>query len=159
MKVLLVSYYYPPMGGAGVQRMLKFSKYLPEFGIEPYVVAAHDPDYPQDESLLAEVPRGVKVLRIAHRGLLQRALAWRRRRSGSAPHITPAAAPAGSAAANAGAGTGAVELKARLRDAALALHANLSFPDDRGGWARAAAGISSSATVAATKARLSVCQR
>ncbi len=124
MKVLLVSYYYPPMGGAGVQRMLKFSKYLPEFGIEPHIVAAHDPDYPHDETLLAEVPAGATVLRIEHSGLLQRALAWRQRRSSAAPRAEPLAATGGT--------------KARLRDAALALHANLSFPDDRGGWARTA---------------------
>lgn len=124
MKVLLVSYFYPPMGGAGVQRVLKFSKYLPAFGIEPHVVAAYDPDYPQDETLLAEVPHGLNVLRVEHRTGLQRVLAWRRRQGGR----SSAAAPALAAGA----------LTARVRDAVLAARANLSFPDDRGGWARAA---------------------
>ena len=35
MNILLVSYYFPPMGGAGVQRALKFSKYLGDFGVRP----------------------------------------------------------------------------------------------------------------------------
>ena len=40
MNILLVSYYFPPMGGAGVQRALKFSKYLGEFGVRATVLAA-----------------------------------------------------------------------------------------------------------------------
>lgn len=43
-KVLIITYYWPPSGGAGVQRWLKFSKYLPEFGWEPYILTV-DPDY------------------------------------------------------------------------------------------------------------------
>ena len=57
-KVLIITYYWPPSGGAGVQRWLKFAKYLPEFGWEPIILTV-DPkyaSYPQrDESLLAEV--------------------------------------------------------------------------------------------------------
>jgi Glycosyltransferase len=57
-KVLIITYYWPPSGGAGVQRWLKFAKYLPEFGWEPVVLTV-DPEYasyPQrDESLLKEV--------------------------------------------------------------------------------------------------------
>lgn len=57
-KVLIITYYWPPSGGAGVQRWLKFSKYLPDFGWQPVVLTV-DPrfaSYPQrDESLLAEV--------------------------------------------------------------------------------------------------------
>ena len=45
MKVLLVSYHYPPMGGAGVQRALKFSKYLGDFDVQCTVLAAHDLGY------------------------------------------------------------------------------------------------------------------
>lgn len=128
MKLLLVSYYYPPMGGAGVQRALKFSKYLREFGVEPFLVAAHDPDYPHDDSLLADVPPGLTVLRVEHRGLLQRALAWRARRSPAA--AAPAAAPAAAASPS--------PARAWLRDTVLSLHANLSFPDDKAGWAKKA---------------------
>ncbi|MFQ3174086.1 MAG: hypothetical protein ACI8W0_001195, partial [Flavobacterium sp.] len=34
-KVLIITYYWPPAGGPGVQRWLKFVKYLPDFGIQP----------------------------------------------------------------------------------------------------------------------------
>ncbi len=43
-KVLIITYYWPPSGGSGVQRWLKFSKYLPEFGIEPIILTV-DPEY------------------------------------------------------------------------------------------------------------------
>jgi len=51
-KVLFISYYWPPAGGAPVQRILKFYQYLPEFGWEPYVLTTQDGDFPfVDESL------------------------------------------------------------------------------------------------------------
>jgi hypothetical protein len=63
-KVLIVSYYFPPAGGAGVQRTLKFVKYLPEFGWEPVILTARNADYPAyDESLQSEIPQGIKVYR------------------------------------------------------------------------------------------------
>lgn len=63
-KVLIVTYYFPPSGGSGVQRMLKFVKYLREFGWEPVVLTARNADYPAyDESLMEEIPNGVKVYR------------------------------------------------------------------------------------------------
>ncbi|HKK39338.1 MAG TPA: glycosyltransferase family 4 protein [Cryomorphaceae bacterium] len=64
--LLIITYYWPPAGGAGVQRWLKFSKYLPEFGWKPIILTV-DPDrasYPQrDESLLKEVSDEVEVFR------------------------------------------------------------------------------------------------
>ena len=58
-KVLLITYYFPPSGGAGVQRWLKTIKYLPKFGVDTIVLTV-DPvvaSYPQvDESLCADVP-------------------------------------------------------------------------------------------------------
>ena len=45
-KVLLVTYYWPPAGGPGVQRWLKFVSYLPQFGIEPIVYIPENPEYP-----------------------------------------------------------------------------------------------------------------
>lgn len=63
-KVLIVTYYWPPSGGAGVQRWLKFSKYLPEFGWEPIILTI-DPSfaaYPlTDQSLMAELPSTLNV--------------------------------------------------------------------------------------------------
>ncbi|MCI0531462.1 MAG: glycosyltransferase [candidate division Zixibacteria bacterium] len=63
-KVLIVTYYFPPLGGAGVQRMLKFARYLPEFGWEPTILTVKPIRYPSnDQSLLAELPENVKVYR------------------------------------------------------------------------------------------------
>ncbi len=63
-KVLIITYYWPPAGGPGVQRWLKFVKYLPEFGIEPIVYAPENPSYPiEDQNLENEVPAGVRVLK------------------------------------------------------------------------------------------------
>ncbi|MEO0900024.1 MAG: glycosyltransferase family 4 protein [Bacteroidota bacterium] len=63
-KVLIILYYWPPAGGGGVQRWVKFVKYLPEFGWEPIVYAPENPDYPlQDPSLLKEVSSDVRVIR------------------------------------------------------------------------------------------------
>jgi glycosyltransferase involved in cell wall biosynthesis len=63
-KVLIVTYYWPPSGGAGVQRWLKFSKYLPELGWDPIVLTV-DPEcaaYPvTDFSLKEDLPSSVKV--------------------------------------------------------------------------------------------------
>lgn len=63
---MIITYYWPPSGGAGVQRSLKFVKYLTSFGIEPIVITV-DPNqatYPiLDESLLKEVSDDVKVIR------------------------------------------------------------------------------------------------
>lgn len=55
-KVLIVSYYWPPAGGPGVQRWLKFVKYLPEFGVQPIVYIPENPNYPLvDERLVQDV--------------------------------------------------------------------------------------------------------
>lgn len=63
-KVLIITYYWPPAGGPGVQRWLKFVKYLPEFGIEPIVYIPENPTYPLlDEKLLSEVPQSVTILK------------------------------------------------------------------------------------------------
>ena len=63
-KVLVITYYWPPSGGAGVQRWLKFVKYLPQFGIEPIVLTVdpHFAAYPVlDESLCSEVSPNTQV--------------------------------------------------------------------------------------------------
>lgn len=64
-KVLIITYYWPPSGGSGVQRWLKFVKYLPEFGWEPYVFTPENPSFAiRDESLLADVPPSAEVLKL-----------------------------------------------------------------------------------------------
>ena len=61
-KVLIITYYWPPAGGPGVQRILKFVKYLPEFGWEPVILTVRNGEYPAiDESLVNEIPAGLKV--------------------------------------------------------------------------------------------------
>ena len=53
--VLVITYYWPPSGGAGVQRVLKFCKYLPIYGWNPIVLTADDGDFPSiDRSLIAD---------------------------------------------------------------------------------------------------------
>ncbi len=65
-RVLIITYYWPPSGGAGVQRWLKYVKYLPAYGWEPLVLTV-DPacaTFPAtDESLGKEVPEGIRVFR------------------------------------------------------------------------------------------------
>jgi len=65
-KVLIVTYYWPPGSGAGVQRWLKFSKYLPQYGWEPFILTV-DPQYAAypsiDSTLEKEIPVNVKVFR------------------------------------------------------------------------------------------------
>jgi glycosyltransferase involved in cell wall biosynthesis len=64
LKVLIVTYYWPPSGGSGVQRWLKFVKYLQDFGIEPIVYTVANPKYPiLDASLENEIPNNVIVLK------------------------------------------------------------------------------------------------
>jgi len=68
LRLLVITYYWPPSGGAGVQRCLKWVKYLPGLGVEPTVltVDADQATYPvRDESLLHEVPASVRVIRTA----------------------------------------------------------------------------------------------
>lgn len=61
-KVLVITYYWPPAGGPGVQRVLKFVKYLPQFGYEPIVLTVENGEYPAiDESLQKDVPIHLKV--------------------------------------------------------------------------------------------------
>ena len=55
-KVLIITYYWPPAGGSGVQRWLKFSKYLPENGWKPYVFTPDSPSFEiKDEDLLSDI--------------------------------------------------------------------------------------------------------
>jgi glycosyltransferase involved in cell wall biosynthesis len=63
-KVLIITYYWPPAGGPGVQRWLKFAKYLPDFDIQPIVYVPENPTYPiVDINLEKEVSEKVIVLK------------------------------------------------------------------------------------------------
>ncbi|NQX86058.1 MAG: glycosyl transferase family 1 [Flavobacteriaceae bacterium] len=63
-KALIIAYYWPPAGGPGVQRWLKFVKYLRHFGVEPIVYVPENPSYPiVDDNLLSEVPKDISILK------------------------------------------------------------------------------------------------
>uniref|UniRef100_UPI0040480D30 glycosyltransferase n=3 Tax=Roseivirga sp. TaxID=1964215 RepID=UPI0040480D30 len=63
-KVLIITYYWPPSGGGGVQRWLKFAKYLPQYGWEPIIFTPENPDFDlKDLSLLEDIPKEVEVLK------------------------------------------------------------------------------------------------
>ncbi len=65
-KVLIISYYWPPSGGAGVQRWVKLSKYLQRKGLDPVVLTVDEKyaSYPNiDETLLKEVPPSLRVIK------------------------------------------------------------------------------------------------
>lgn len=63
-KVLIISYYWPPSGGAGVQRWVKFTKYLREFGWEPIIYTPENPEFPSiDHSFEKDIPTDVQVIK------------------------------------------------------------------------------------------------
>jgi glycosyltransferase involved in cell wall biosynthesis len=63
-KVLIITYYWPPAGGSGVQRWLKFVKYLRDFDIEPVIYTVDNPGYAiNDKSLINEIPNSIETLR------------------------------------------------------------------------------------------------
>ena len=64
MKVLIITYYWPPSGGSGVQRWLKFVKYLRNFNIEPVVYTVDNPNYAiTDETLKAQIPSSIEIIK------------------------------------------------------------------------------------------------
>jgi len=63
-KLLIITYYWPPAGGPGVQRWLKFVKYLPDFNIQPIVYIPENPTYPIiDKGLESEVSDKAIILK------------------------------------------------------------------------------------------------
>ncbi len=63
-KVLIITYYWPPSAGSGVQRWLKFAKYLPEYGWEPIIFTPENPDFElKDEGLLKEINPQMEILK------------------------------------------------------------------------------------------------
>ena len=121
MKVLIITYYWPPSGGPGVQRWLKFVKYLPNFDIQPVVLTV-DPkhaEYPVlDYSLETDIDPELKVYRTNCKGVYD----WYKKLTGSetAPY---------SGFAN--------ESKpGLLQKVARFIRGNFFLPDARRGWIR-----------------------
>ena len=69
MRLLVIAFFFPPAGGGGVQRTLKFCRYLPESGVDVHVLAPEDPKWlVRDEGLLDAIPKGTHVHRAPFRG-------------------------------------------------------------------------------------------
>ena len=63
-RALIITYYWPPAGGPGVQRWLKFVKYLREFGVEPIVYVPENPNYPLiDTAFSSEIPSDIEIIK------------------------------------------------------------------------------------------------
>ncbi|CEN46228.1 Glycosyl transferase group 1 [Capnocytophaga canimorsus] len=63
-KVLIITYYWSPAGGPGVQRWLKFVKYLRDFGIEPIVFIPEKANYPLiDQEIGQDIPKDIEIIR------------------------------------------------------------------------------------------------
>ncbi|MDB4998235.1 MAG: hypothetical protein JWM74_5667 [Myxococcaceae bacterium] len=92
LRALLVSYSFPPVGGAGVQRVLKLTKYLPHHGIEPRVLTVANPSVPVlDPSLEKDFPPGLQVLRARtfEPGYAMKQAAWTSSAEAGAAAATP----------------------------------------------------------------------
>lgn len=66
MNILIINYYWPPSGGSVVQRWLTFSKFLPEYGVTPFVLTVDDTKatYPSiDKSLVKDIPKDLKIFK------------------------------------------------------------------------------------------------
>lgn len=117
-KVLVIAYYWPPSGGSGVQRWVKFVKYLRGEGWEPVVFAPEGADYPSiDTSFEAEIPADVTVLRGR---IWEPYKAYRKLTGAKSTEVTEIS-------------SGRKTWKQRL---SLWIRANLFVPDPRVGWVR-----------------------
>lgn len=66
-RLLMIAYYFPPIGGSGSIRSLKFARYLPQFGWKPYILSVRSSQAePYDANLLKELPEAVPVVRTGH---------------------------------------------------------------------------------------------
>lgn len=64
-EVLMIAYFFPPIGGSGALRPVKLAKYLPDFGWTPVILTVRNPDwyYAIDTGLLEELPNDVRITR------------------------------------------------------------------------------------------------
>ena len=122
-RVLIISYYWPPTGGSGVQRWVKFAKYLPAEGWQPVIYTPENPEQlAVDETLAAEVPAEAEIIRrriVEPYGMYKKVL----RRSGhskEAVEVNPVNA----------------QNKSFLQKAAMWVRGNLFRPDPRCWWIR-----------------------
>ena len=63
-RVLIITYYWPPSGGSGVQRWVKFAKYLPKEGWQPVIYSPENPELTAvDKTLAAEIPPEAEIVK------------------------------------------------------------------------------------------------
>lgn len=120
-RVLIISYYWPPTGGSGVQRWVKFAKYLPQEGWQPVIYTPENPEQlAVDASLEAEVPAEAEIVktRIIEPYELYRRLLRRSGHSDAAVEVNPVNA----------------RNKSFLQKAAMWVRGNLFRPDPRSLW-------------------------
>ena len=130
-RVLVITYYWPPSGGSGVQRWVKFVKYLPQEGWQPVVYAPENPEYTAiDHTLEAEIPHGTEIIRrpITEPYNLYRKLMGK---GASTDMKTLTAGATGGAVTEIS--SGRKSFKQRL---SLWIRGNLFVPDPRVGWVK-----------------------
>ena len=117
-RVLVISYYWPPSGGSGVQRWVKFVKYLPGEGWEPVVFAPENASYPVlDPTIGKDLPENLEVIRGR---IWEPYAAYRKLTGAKSTQVTEIS-------------SGKKTFKQRL---SLWIRANLFVPDPRVGWVR-----------------------
>lgn len=120
MKALIISYYWPPSGGSGVQRWMYFAKYLSEFGIEPTVISVNEKQASYssvDESLMQEI----ELIRTFKTSTLEPIRLYSFLKSGNAKKSIPQGNVGGKK-------PGIMDKMARF------IRANYFIPDARVGW-------------------------
>ena len=130
-RVLVVTYYWPPSGGSGVQRWVKFAKYLPQEGWQPVIYTPENPEYTAiDHTLEAEIPHTVEIVRrpITEPYNLYRKLMGK----GASTDMKTLTAGASSGAVTE-ISSGKKSFKQRL---SLWIRGNLFVPDPRVGWVK-----------------------
>ena len=130
-RVLVITYYWPPSGGSGVQRWVKFAKYLPQEGWQPVIYTPENPEYTAiDHTLEAEIPHTTEIIRhpITEPYDLYRKLMGK---GASTDMKTLTAGASGGAVTEIS--SGSKSWKQRL---SLWIRGNLFVPDPRVGWVR-----------------------
>lgn len=116
--MLVIAYYWPPSGGSGVQRWVKFCKYLPAEGWTPVVFAPENADYPSlDPTIGADLPQDLELIRGR---IWEPYAAYRKLTGAKSTEVTEIS-------------SGKKSFKQKL---SLWIRANLFVPDPRVGWVR-----------------------
>ena len=130
-RVFVVTYYWPPSGGSGVQRWVKFAKYLPQEGWQPVIYTPENPEYTAiDHTLEAEIPHTVEIIR---RPITEPYNLYRRLMGKGASTDMKTLTAGASGGAVTEISSGKKSFKQRL---SLWIRGNLFVPDPRVGWVK-----------------------